>query len=137
MIEPAGFPDVTASVAPLLAVTSLDRSLEFWVARMGGGLTVHWQAYARVQVGDGQVHLAVAGDPPPDRAVRLVPPTGGGAQATGEVVIQVDDCRAVFEQLEKRGVEFLGPPAEPAWGGEVRAFTRDPDNHLVEITSTT
>jgi hypothetical protein len=31
------------------------------------------------------------------------------------------------------GVELLGEPAEPAWGGEVRAFLRDLDGHLIEI----
>lgn len=86
-------------------------------------------------LGGGQVHLAVTGEPPPDRDVRLVPPAGDGAQASGEIVIQVADCRAVVSELEERGVIFLGPAAEPAWGGEVRAFALDPDHHLVEVTS--
>lgn len=132
----AAFPDDAASVGPLLAVADLARSQEFWVTRLGGELLVEWDTYARVRVGAGQVHLAVTGDPPADRAVRLVPPIADRAQASAEVVIQVTDCRAVVEELQRRGVVFLGPPAEPAWGGEVRAFARDPDGHLVEITST-
>jgi catechol 2,3-dioxygenase-like lactoylglutathione lyase family enzyme len=50
-------------------------------------------------------------------------------------VLTVADCRAAVAELEARGVVFLGPPAEPEWGDEVRAFARDPDGHLVEITS--
>lgn len=135
--DPPSFPDPRAQVAPLLAVADLRRSLGFWVTRMGGELLVEWDTYARLRVGEGQIHLAVGGAPPPDRAVRLVPPAGGGAQAPGEVVIQVTDCRAVVARLQERGVVFLGPAAEPSWGGEVRAFALDPDHHLVEITSTT
>ena len=131
------FPDTAATVSPLLAVADLARSLEFWVTRLGGDLQVQWDTYARVQVGSGQVHLAVTGDAPLDRAVRLVPPTGDGDEAPGEVVIEVDDCHAVVAQMQERGMVFLGPATEPPWGGEVRAFAFDPDGHLLEITSTT
>ncbi len=52
---------------------------------------VQWDSYALLRVGDGRLHLAVTGDPPPDRAVRLVPPAVRG-EANGEVVIRVGDC---------------------------------------------
>lgn len=130
-----GFPDAGAGVDPLLAVADLDRALAFWAERMGGVVEVRWDSYALLRLGEGRVHLAVTGDPPPDRAVRLVPPRPGTQEAAGEVVIRVADCRAVVDVLEQRGVGFLGPPAAPAWGGEVRAFLLDPDGHLVEISS--
>lgn len=136
-VESAGFPDPSAGVAPLLAVADLARSLRFWADLLGGDVRVRWEGYALVRIGAGSVHLAVTGDPPPDRSVRLVPPTDGARQATGEVVLHVADCRAVVATLEERGVRFLGPATEPAWGGEVRAFALDPDGHLVEITSET
>lgn len=130
-----GFPGDCAGVDPLLAVADLARALAFWVERMGADLEVQWDSYALLRLGQGRLHLAIAGEPPPDRAVRLVPPSTGGQVATGEVVIRVADCRAVVEVLQQRGVEFLGPPATPSWGGEVRAFLLDPDGHLVEVTS--
>ena len=104
------FPDAAASVCPPLAVADLPRSLEFWVTQLGGDLQVQWDTYARVRVGSGQVHLAVTGDPPPDRAVRLVPPTGAGAEAPGEVVIEVDAARP--SRRSWRSVEWCssGPP---------------------------
>lgn len=129
-----GFPDPNAGVDPLLVVADLDRALAFWVQRIGAEAEVAWDGYALLRIGEGRLHLALAGEAPPDRAVRLVPPSVDPRQATGEVVIRVTDCRAVVEALEQRGVEFLGPPASPAWGGEVRAFLRDPDGHLVEVT---
>ena len=129
------FPDADATVEPLLAVTDLSRSLAFWQDRMGGSPLMRWDTYALLQLGAGRLHLAVTGDAPTDRAVRLVPPRLAETEATGEVVLRVADCVSVVSRLEQRGVQFLAPPATPAWGGEVRAFLRDPDGHLVEISS--
>jgi catechol 2,3-dioxygenase-like lactoylglutathione lyase family enzyme len=47
------------------------------------------------------------------------------------ITIRVLDCRAAYETRE-RGAEFLTPPVESEW--EVRAFFRDPDGHLIEIS---
>ncbi len=132
-----GFPDVHATVEPLLAVTDLSRSLTFWQDHMGGLPLMRWDSYALLQLGAGRLHLAVTGDPPEDRAVRLVAPGRAETEATGEVVLRVADCASIVSQLEQRGVQFLGPLARPAWGGEVRAFLHDPDGHLVEISSIT
>lgn len=135
MLKEPGFPDADAGVEPLLAVTDLGRALAFWKDGLGGAVLMRWDNYAVLQLGRGRLHLAVTGEPPEDRAVRLVPPRGSGDEATGEVVLRVSDCGAVVSQLEQRGVQFLGPPATPTWGGEVRAFLRDPDGHLIEISS--
>ena len=40
--------------------------------------------------------------------------------------------QAAYEALRSRGAEFLTPPVD--WGYEVRAFFRDPDGHLLEIS---
>ena len=129
------FPDSSATVTPLLAVDDLTRSMSFWVGQVGAAVEVEWATYALLRIGAGRLHLAVTGDQPPDRSIRLVPPSGGEQHANGEVVIQVSDCLAVVTALLDRGVTFLGPAAEPPWGGEIRAFARDPDGHLLEITS--
>ena len=44
----------------------------------------------------------------------------------------VPDCRAAYETLRSRGAQFLTPPVEYDW--EIRAFFRDPDGHLFEIS---
>jgi hypothetical protein len=43
-----------------------------------------------------------------------------------------DRAFAAYEVLCSRGAEFLTPPVD--WGYEVRAFLRDPDGHLTELT---
>jgi catechol 2,3-dioxygenase-like lactoylglutathione lyase family enzyme len=48
------------------------------------------------------------------------------------MTFRVPDCRAAYETLRGRGVTFLTPPVESLW--EVRAFFRDPDGHLLEIS---
>jgi catechol 2,3-dioxygenase-like lactoylglutathione lyase family enzyme len=48
------------------------------------------------------------------------------------MTIRVPDCQAAYETLRARGAEFLTPPVDHGW--EVRAFLRDPDGHLLEIS---
>jgi catechol 2,3-dioxygenase-like lactoylglutathione lyase family enzyme len=48
------------------------------------------------------------------------------------MTIRVPDCQAAYETLQARGAEFLTPPVDHGW--EVRAFLRDPDGHLLEIS---
>ena len=48
------------------------------------------------------------------------------------MTIRVPDCAAAYETLVGRGATFLTPPVASEW--EVRAFFRDPDGHLIEIS---
>jgi catechol 2,3-dioxygenase-like lactoylglutathione lyase family enzyme len=48
------------------------------------------------------------------------------------MTIRVPDCQAAYEALRARGAQFLTPPVDHGW--EVRAFLRDPDGHLLEIS---
>lgn len=55
---------------------------------------------------------------------------------SGQIIIfRVDDCHATYELLLGRGAEFLASPVERP--GETRAFFRDPDGHLFEISELT
>ncbi len=54
---------------------------------------------------------------------------------SGQIIFRVDDCRRTHELLSGRGAQFLAPPVDR--GGEVRAFFRDPDGHLFEISQLT
>lgn len=49
-----------------------------------------------------------------------------------ELTIRVPDCRAAHRVLVSRGASFLASPVESAF--EIRAFFRDPDGHLLEIS---
>ncbi|MFO7690575.1 MAG: hypothetical protein R6W83_08475 [Cryobacterium sp.] len=45
------------------------------------------------------------------------------------------DCQSAFEFLSKGGAEFLTTPLD--CGGEIRAFFRDLDGHVFEISELT
>ena len=49
--------------------------------------------------------------------------------AAGTVFLTTDDCRASYEELKGRGVEFVDPPEERPYG--IDSSFRDPSgNHL-------
>jgi catechol 2,3-dioxygenase-like lactoylglutathione lyase family enzyme len=53
-------------------------------------------------------------------------------QVSHAMTIRVPDCQDAYETLQARGADFLTPPVN--WGKEIRAFFRDPDGHLFEIS---
>jgi len=53
-------------------------------------------------------------------------------RVSASFTIRVPGCRGACETLKARGAEFLTPPVDHGRG--VRAFFRDPDGHLFEIS---
>lgn len=66
--------------------------------------------------------------------VQLRPPADPDEVST-QVIFRVDDCQGLYELLTSRGAEFLAPPH--VRDGETRAFLRDPDGHLFELSELT
>ena len=76
--------------------------------------------------------LVTEGGPTKDKpTVSFVPPSDPD-RVSSELTLRVPNCRDAYEVLRARGAEFLTPPVD--WGGEIRAFFRDPDGHLLEIS---
>lgn len=125
-----------SGVAPLIVVRDVARSVEFY-RRLGFQPSVEWSTYAKLANGSGILHLAAEGDPPPDRPdVALKAPDDTAHSVFAVVIVQVADCRQACDDLAAAGVDLLTEPVVPQWGGEVRAFLRDPDGHLIEINET-
>jgi catechol 2,3-dioxygenase-like lactoylglutathione lyase family enzyme len=60
---------------------------------------------------------------------------GNPDRVNSQLIFRVDDCIGLYELLHSRGAAFLAPPhVRP---GETRAFFRDPDGHLFEISELT
>lgn len=79
--------------------------------------------------------LVTGGDPTGDKpTVIMARPPDPDLQST-EIIFRVDDCLASYRLLRSRGAQFLAEPVN--WGSEVRAFFRDPDGHLFEISELT
>lgn len=79
--------------------------------------------------------LVTGGEPSPDKPTVTLEPPENPDRASGQIIFRVSDCEATYELLSARGAEFLTPPLDR--GGEIRAFFRDPDGHLFEISQLT
>jgi catechol 2,3-dioxygenase-like lactoylglutathione lyase family enzyme len=54
--------------------------------------------------------------------------------AAGAIFLSTDDCRATYEELKSRGVEFVEEPSERPYG--VDAALRDPSGNHIRLTET-
>jgi catechol 2,3-dioxygenase-like lactoylglutathione lyase family enzyme len=79
--------------------------------------------------------LVTGSGPTPDKPTVTFRPPAEPDQVSAEIIFRVADCRGLFELLTSRGADFLTEPAETS--GEVRAFFRDLDGHLFEISELT
>jgi catechol 2,3-dioxygenase-like lactoylglutathione lyase family enzyme len=76
--------------------------------------------------------LVTGGEPTRDKPDVSFAPPADPRTVSHSMTIRVPDCRAAYETLRSRGAPFLSPPVDYGW--EVRAFFRDPDGHLLEIS---
>ena len=117
----------------ILVVADVDRARSFYrdvlgatVVREYGGTSCVLQAFGTWLL------LVTGGGPTADKpTVTFVAPRDPDA-VSHSMTIRVPDCRAVYATLSDRGAAFLTPPVESDW--EIRAFFRDPDGHLLEIS---
>ena len=76
--------------------------------------------------------LVTGGGPTADKPQVIFTAPENPDRATSQIIFRVDDCQATYKLLRSRGATFLAEPVDH--GGEVRAFFRDPDGHLFEIS---
>jgi len=121
-------------------VLDQDQALDFYVGKLG--MVVHTDADLGVmrfltvnfpEQPDIELVLMVPGPPAYDEATaaqarELV--TKGAAG--GGVIIAVDDCRATYESLRAKGVEFTQEPTERFYG--IDCGFRDPFGNPIRIT---
>jgi catechol 2,3-dioxygenase-like lactoylglutathione lyase family enzyme len=129
----ADFPEPDAELTQILVVSDIERSRRWYTDVLGADLYREYGGTSVVLRFNGTWLLLVTGGPPTDDkpdvtfAVPAEPSRVWHANT-----IRVSDCRAVHEELARRGAAFLAPPVESEW--EIRAFFRDPDGHLWEIS---
>lgn len=79
--------------------------------------------------------LVTGGEPTEDKPTVTMAAPDDPDRVSGEIIFRVDDCARAYDLLRSRGAQFLAPPLDR--GGEIRAFFRDPDGHLFEISQLT
>jgi catechol 2,3-dioxygenase-like lactoylglutathione lyase family enzyme len=127
------FPDDATDLTRLLVVRDIDRSRDWYRDVLGAEIVGEYGGTSCVVRFVGQWLLLVTGGPPTaDKPTITFAPPADLDVSSAELIIAVPDCRAAYDTLVGRGAEFLAPPVEYDW--EIRAFFRDPDGHLFEIT---
>jgi resuscitation-promoting factor RpfA len=121
-------------VGTILAVADVPRSLAFYRDRLGFAVAAEYDdpPYATLELAATRLSLAEQGYPAEDRpGVTMLAPEDP-SRLPVIIVLEVDDCRGMYERLRQEGVQFLAEPYSPPWGGS-RCFARDPDGYLVEL----
>jgi len=127
------FPTEGMELTHLLVVSDLERSVSFYRDVLGAELYREYGGTSAVFKLLGNWLLVVTGGGPTEDkpTVTFAPPADPDLVST-EMIFRVPDCRSAYEMLNSRGAQFLTPPVDR--GGEIRAFFRDPDGYLFEIS---
>ena len=117
----------------LLVVEDYDRAKTFYRDVLGATLENEYAGTSLVlRLGNAWLLIVTGGGATEDKPNTTFAPPEEPSRIDHEIVIKVADCRKSYRTLMARGVEFLTPPHEYEW--EIRAFFRDPDGHLFEIS---
>jgi catechol 2,3-dioxygenase-like lactoylglutathione lyase family enzyme len=120
-------------ITHILIVSDLDRARRFYRDVLGASLYGEYGGTSIVFNFNGAWLLVVTGgDPTSDKPDVVFAAPDDPGRVSHAMTIRVPNCQLAFETLQARGAEFLTPPVN--WGSEIRAFFRDPDGHLFEIS---
>lgn len=125
-----------SALTHLLVVEDLEASREWYVDVLDASVFREYGGTSAVLELLGHWLLLVTeGEPTPDKpTVAFVAPENAD-RVSSQIIFRVDDCWATYQLLVSRGAAFLTEPVDR--NGEVRAFFRDPDGHLFEISQVT
>ena len=127
------FPPEGAELTRLLVVSDVERSKRWHMDVLGATLYREYGGTSVVlQLLGAWLVLVTGGGPTKDKPTTTFAPPPDPDTISSQMIFGVPDCREAYETLKARGAEFLTPPVEYDW--ETRAFFRDPDGHLYEIS---
>jgi catechol 2,3-dioxygenase-like lactoylglutathione lyase family enzyme len=131
--EESGFPAAGMEITHILVVGDIDRARTFYRDVLGAEIVREYGGTSIVARFLGTwLLLVTGGGPTSDKpTVTFVEPRDPDT-VSHAMTIRVEDCKRSYEVLMSRGAVFLTPPVASDW--EVRAFFRDPDGHLFEIS---
>jgi catechol 2,3-dioxygenase-like lactoylglutathione lyase family enzyme len=131
-MEP-GFPTDGVELTVLRVVSDVDRSRAWYRDVLGATDYREYGGTSAVMRFQGVWLLHVTGGgPTSDKPTVSFAAPADPDTVSHELTMRVPDCMAAYDILLKRGAEFLTPPVTQ--GREIRAFFRDPDGHLLEIS---
>lgn len=127
------FPTDATDLTRLLVVTDLARSIAWYRNVLGAEVVGEYGGTSAVLRFVGSwLLLVTGGDSTPDKPTVTMAAPADPDRASAELIVAVPDCHAAHAELVARGAVFLAEPVEYPW--EIRAFVRDLDGHLFEIS---
>lgn len=127
------FPTEDMALTTILVVSDMEQSKHFYQHILGAELYREYGGTSTVlQFLGSWILLVTGGEPTKDKPeVTFREPTNQ-SEVGYAFTIRVKNCQESYDVLKGRGAKFLTPPVD--WGSEIRAFFRDPDGHLFEIS---
>lgn len=127
------FPTDGVELTVLRVVTDVDRSRTWYRDVLGATDYREYGGTSAVMRFQGVwLLLVTGGGPTSDKPTVTFAPPPDPDTVSHELTLRVPDCMVAYDILRNRGAEFLTPPVMQ--GREIRAFFRDPDGHLLEIS---
>ena len=127
------FPSDATDLTRLLVVADIAPSVAWYRDVLGAEIVGEYGGTSAVLRFVGcWLLLVTGGGPTADKPTVTMAPPIDPDFAGAELIVAVPDCRTAHAELVARGAVFLAEPVEYPW--EIRAFFRDPDGHLFEIS---
>jgi catechol 2,3-dioxygenase-like lactoylglutathione lyase family enzyme len=126
------FPVDGMELTHILVVADLDRAVSFYRDVLGAEIYRQYGGSCVLRAFGTWLLLVTGGGPTADKPTVTFAPPADPDLVSHSMTIRVPDCRAAHATLVARGAAFLTDPVESDW--EIRAFFRDPDGHLIEIS---
>lgn len=133
MTEENFFPTKDMEISIILVVEDIEKSKDFYLNILGATFFREYGGTSCVVKFQGVWFVLVTGGgPTPDKPGIQFTSVRNETNIAHSFTIRVKNCQRSYEILKSRGAEFLTPPYD--WEYEVRAFFRDPDSNLFEIS---
>jgi catechol 2,3-dioxygenase-like lactoylglutathione lyase family enzyme len=123
-----------SAVTHMLVVQDVERSRDWYIECLDASLYGEYGGTSVVlELLGTWLLLVTSGGPDAGKPTITLAPPDDPDRVASQLIFRVQDCDATHRLLTSRGVEFLAPPE--VRGSETRAFFRDPDGHLFEISA--
>ena len=127
------FPSEGMALTTILVVSDMEKAKHFYLNILGAELYREYGGTSTVlSFLNNWILLVTGGGPTKDKPEVHFVAERDPNKVSHAYTIRVPDCMAAYETLKERGAKFITPPVDR--GAEIRAFFRDPDGNLFEIS---
>lgn len=124
-----------SAVTHMLVVADPAASRHWYVSVLDAEVTGEYGSSVVLRLQDSWLLLVEGGGPDEGKPMVALAPPADADRVSAQMIFRVADCHGLYTLLRGRGADFLAPPH--VRHGETRAFFRDPDGHLFEISELT